>query len=60
MTLSPIVDDEQEHRLHRLAELVMHLTGCSAEQAVVAVRASRPATLDDLSCVAQAMVVVRS
>lgn len=60
MTPSPVLDDEREHRVHRLAELVMHLTGCSAEQALVAVRVSRRETVDDLSTVAHAILRVRT
>lgn len=52
-------DDEREQRIVRLAELVMHLTGCHAEHALVAVRASRPAAVDDLSTVAHAILRVR-
>ncbi|HSL59207.1 MAG TPA: hypothetical protein VK866_15280 [Acidimicrobiales bacterium] len=62
MPHSLVLHDEaerEERRIRRLAEMVMHLTGCSADEALVEVRRAPATDADDLTCVARAIVRVR-
>jgi len=62
MSHSLVLDDEAEHeerRIRRLAEMVMHLTGCPADEALEEVRRAPAGGVDDLTCVARAIVRVR-